>query len=144
MDLVVLIGIIGSIASIIGFLLALPTLKSRVIHASYGLFISALSGGVVYYHQQLTEAKDFEIQAAKLLASTQHEYDDRAIMLATLALLEKHKDSFPDTYGAAKDLCASAGLVGSAKADGHLSTADGSRAVRGLLKGLAGPQANIY
>lgn len=140
MDLIVLIGVVGSIASVIGVAMALPTLRSRAIHAAYGLFITALSAGVVYYHQQAAEAKDFEIQAARLLDNTRFENDDRAIMLATLAFLEKHKEKFPETYVAARDLCVSAGLVGTAKADGRLSTMDGSRAVRGLLEGLAGPR----
>jgi len=144
MDLIVLIGIVGSIASVIGVAMALPTLRSRAVHAAYGLFITALSASVVYYHQQAAEAKDFEIQAARLLDKTRFENDDRAIMLATLAFLEKHKEEFPETYVAARDLCVSAGLVGTAKADERLSTMDGSRAVRGLLEGLAGPKIRAY
>lgn len=144
MDLIIIIGLIGSVASVIGIILALPTWKSRLIHAAYGLFITVLSAGVAHYYTQLNKSKDFEIQARKLLDQMEHQDDDRAVMLAGLAFLEKHKSDFPETYGATKELCISAGVVGSEKSDKYMSTSDGSRAVKGMLEGLASPKLDYY
>lgn len=140
MNIIVAIGLVGSIASIVGIALAVPTWKSRALHIIYGLSITALSGGLAHYYTATSQAYDFEIQARKILNQTEFQHDDRAVMLAGLAFLEKHKSDFPETFTAAKELCVSAGVVGSDKSDKYLSTADGARAIKGMLEGLATPK----
>lgn len=144
MDFIIVIGLVGSIASIVGIALALPNWKSRVLHAIYGLSITALSAGLAHYYTSLSHAQNFEIQARKLLTQTEFQNDDRAVMLAGLAFMEKYKEEFPETFSAAKELCISAGVVGSGKSDKYLSTSDGSRAIRGMLEGLAAPKNYRY
>lgn len=140
MDFIIVIGLVGSVASIVGIALALPNWKSRALHAAYGLSITVLSAGVAHYYTKLSQAQDFEIQARKLLDKTEFQGDDRAVMLAGLAFLEKHREEFPETYNAARDLCISSGVLGGERSDKYLSTFDGSRAIRGMLEVLAIPK----
>lgn len=135
MDLILLVGFIGSIASIISWYIALPSARSRLVHVVYGLAITIASSATVYYYQQASDARNFEIQAERILNNT-WERDDRAVMLAVLSLLEKHRSSFPDTYSAARELCVKAGLFGENGADPNLGPKDGANTMRGLLLGL--------
>lgn len=135
MDLIVVLGIVGSIASIIGVYLAAPNPSSRIIHAIYGFLFVVLSGYLVHYYQRDAEVARLELGIERLFESTQYGKDERGFMLASLALLEKHKERFPETYSAARQLCVESGLTGEPK--GQLSVYDGSHAMYTLLKALA-------
>ncbi len=135
MDIILLVGFIGSIVSIISWFIALPNTRSRLVHIAYGLAITIVSASTVYYYQQTSDAKSFEIQAERILNNTS-EGDDRAVMLAALSLLEKHRATFPDTYIAARELCLKAGLLGEQGIAPALYPIDGARTMRGLLLGL--------
>lgn len=140
MDIIVILGIVGSIASIGGVYLAAPNPRSRLIHAIYGFLFVVLAGYLVYYYQRDAEVAKLEIGIERLFQSTQYGQDERGFMLASLALLEKHKDRFPETYMAAKQLCVESGVTGDPK--GHLSVYDGSHAMSTLLKALAPVDVN--
>ena len=135
MDIIVVLGVVASIASIIGVYLAAPNPKSRIVHAIYGALFVVLSGYLVHYYQRDAEVAKLENGIERLFQSTQYGQDERGFMLASLALLEKHKERFPDTYAAAKQLCVESGVTGEPKA--HLSVYDGSHAMHTLLKALA-------
>lgn len=135
MDIIILVGFIGSIASIFSWFIALPNTRSRLVHVAYGLTITVVSAATVYYYQQTSDAKNFEVQAERILNNT-WEGDDRAVMLAALSLLEKNKASFPDTYTAARELCLKAGLLGDQGIAPALYPRDGANTMRGLLLGL--------
>jgi hypothetical protein len=135
MDIIIVLGIVGSIASVIGVYLAAPNPRSRFIHAIYGFLFVVLSGYLVHYYQRDAEVASLEIGIERLFDSTKYSQNDRGFMLASLALLEKHKERFPETYSAAKQLCLESGVTGEPK--GKLSVYDGAHAMHTLLKALA-------
>jgi len=136
MDIIIVLGLVGSIASVVGVYLAAPNPRSRIIHAIYGFIFVLLSGYLVYYYERDSEVAKLESGIERLFQSTQYGgQDERGFMLASLALLEKHKDRFPETFAAAKQLCIESGVTGEPK--GRLSVYDGSHAMRTLLKALA-------
>lgn len=135
MDIIIVLGLVGSIASVVGVYLAAPNPRSRIIHAIYGFVFVILSGYLVYYYQRDSEVVKLESGIERLFKSTEHGKDDRGFMLASLALLEKHKDRFPETFAAAKQLCVESGLTGEPK--GSLNVYDGSHAMSTLLRALA-------
>lgn len=136
MDIIIVLGLVGSIASVVGVYLAAPNPRSRIIHAIYGFIFVVLSGYLVYYYQRDSEVEKLENGIERLFQSTQYGgQNERGFMLASLALLEKHKDRFPDTYAAAKQLCVESGVTGEPK--GKLSVYDGSHAMRTLFNALA-------
>lgn len=135
MDIIVVLGVVGSIASVIGVYLAAPNPRSRIIHAIYGFLFVVLSGYLVHYYQRDAEVARLEGGIERLFENTKYGQDERGFMLASLALLEKHKERFPETYSAARQLCVEAGLTGEPK--GRLSVYDGSHAMHTLLKALA-------
>lgn len=60
-DPYIIIGLVGSLASVAGLAISAPTAKSRFVHAIYGFVISVVAGGAVLYGQsmerQLEEAR---------------------------------------------------------------------------------------
>lgn len=112
--MIVTLGVIGSIASIVGVFIAAPTTKSRFVHVIYALSITLLAAGMVSYQQQASDAEQriaemqkIEREAAMLLS----DYDFTTIgsmsgfVLSALSFLEKHKEQLPDTYSRAVLLC---------------------------------------
>ena len=115
----VVLGVVGSIASVIGLLIAAPGKKSKIIHAVYGLAITAIAGAAVDYHNRMSEAQR-EVEAIKRVereAQAILDTSDRStsgsmagLILAGLSFLEKYKARFPETYSRAVKLSESAGL----------------------------------
>jgi ArsR family metal-binding transcriptional regulator len=152
-DFVVVIGVVGSLASVVGLLIAAPGLKSKVIHLAYGLLITILaSGAVSYQHQmidarrELAELRRIEKEAKSILqvASDRTTSGSMAgFMLASLSFLEKHRTRFPDTYARAVLLCERSGCLASGHGDGQnsmthfYSMREASTALEYLMKGLA-------
>lgn len=150
MALVLVIGVVGSVASIIGLLIAASGLKSKFIHMGYGLFITVLAAGIVDFQhrvsatqRQLEELQRVESEARKLLTTMV------GFMLASLSFLEKFKDRLPDTYARAVKLCENSGCLESgygkdANSYTHfLSMQEASGAMEYLLKGLAAGGARV-
>jgi hypothetical protein len=150
--MLVALGIAGSIASVIGLLIAAPTRRSRIVHLAYAIFITALAGGMVSYQQQAIEAErriaemqKIEREAAKLLSG----YDFTTsgsmsgFMLASLSFLEKYKTELPDTYARAASLCENAGCLKTSNGEYSSSMEhfrnlqDASSAMHYLIQGIA-------
>src|SRR5260370_11592321 len=55
MDSVILIGILGSVASVVSLLLAKPDLKSRLLHAAYTLLIVVMVSSAVIYNSTILD-----------------------------------------------------------------------------------------
>ncbi len=128
-----IIGAVSGIAGIAGLFISLPNKRSRLIHFIYCAAVAAVSSSSIYYFGLYQATQNLEKQIWGLLAS-EAENDDRGLMLASLALLEKNKDLFPETYLSAKQLCESAGLTGKSAS---ITTTEGAHAMAALLKGLA-------
>lgn len=135
MDIIIVLGVLGSVASLIGVYLAAPNPRSRIIHGIYGFLFVVLSGYLVYYYQRDSEVASLEVGISRLFENTQYGQNERGFMLASLALLEKHKQRFPETYAAAKQLCIEAGLTGEPK--GRMDVYEGAHAMNTLLRALA-------
>lgn len=142
MDIIIVLGVVGSIASLIGVYLAAPNPRSRAIHAIYGFLFVVLSGYLVYYYQRDAEVANLEAGIERLFDSTQYGQNERGFMLASLALLEKHKERFPETYSAARQLCLESGVTGVPKA--RLSVYEGAHAMNTLLRALAPNNARRF
>ena len=127
------IGAVSGIAGIAGLFISLPNTRSRVIHFVYCAAVAAVSSTAIYYFSLYRATQDFDKQIWSLLAS-EAQNNDRGLMLAALALLERNKERFPETYLSAKQLCESAGLTGK---PASMSTTEGAHAMASLLRGLA-------
>ncbi|MEO2279513.1 hypothetical protein [Pseudoalteromonas pernae] len=170
MNTYVLIGIIGSISSVVSLLIAAPTVQSRVMHGIYGFLLTVIVGSAFLHNQtvllELESAKNSsgELQkqidrlnslksGAENLAESYFATSDigrnRGFILSSFAFLEKNKDTFPESYAIAKQLIIdglkitnSAGKYGS---DGYEDEKkrmdDGAEAMRALLRGISvGPK----
>jgi hypothetical protein len=151
-DIVVVLGIVGSVASVIGLLIAAPTVRSRAVHIAYGIFISALGVGLVTYQHRVSEAerriaemRSIEREARTLLSGFDFTTSGSmsGFMLAALSFLEKHKERLPDTYARAVTLCENAGCLKtmntgySSSMEHFRDMQDGSSALKYLIQGLA-------
>jgi hypothetical protein len=152
-DLVTTLGILGSVASVIGLLLPASGWRAKVIHVLYGLAIAALAVYLTTSQSRIEELTRIENQAKKLARSQQtpdgsgggNPYaSDRGFILAALTFFEKYKERFPETYGRAKLFSEQAGVLQPAasgslteQSDRERNLADGARAMRALLDGIA-------
>jgi hypothetical protein len=153
LDLITALGIVGSIASVVGVLLPSQGWRTKLIHVCYGLFIVALAVGFTYYQTEVGELRKIEVQARKLADSQNFparktdDYDsgvsDRGFMLAALTFFEKYRQRFPETYERAKifseasDVLLPAATEIVAQSNQEKKLAEGAKAMRALLEGVA-------
>lgn len=153
LDLITTLGILGSVASLIGLLLPANGWKAKLVHVGYGLAIAAFAVFLIKSQSQIAELTRIENQAKKLASSQQlpdgsgsgNPYvSDRGFILAGLTFFEKYKDRFPETYARAKLFSEQAGVLQPAAAgtfteqsNRERNLADGARAMRALLDGIA-------
>lgn len=163
MEPIITISVLGSIASIVSVLISGPTVKSKLVHVSYALILTAVVGSSVLYtervnqdkaalEQKLKEKDMLSKQAEHLLAKYKDGvYSDsgdyRGSILGALAFLEKHQNIVPDSYQRAKELAegglqiyATTPVIGQDKYDEEKRLRDGAKAMRILIESLAYPQ----
>jgi hypothetical protein len=104
MDFWVILGAIGSVASVVGLLLPLQARYQRVIHVAYGLAIAVLASVAVWYWQMNARVRSVERSATALVSAAQSEYTHEGFVQASLAFLEKNKDLYPESYVRAQKL----------------------------------------
>lgn len=128
MNVYILIGILGSVASIVSLLIASPNKISRIIHMIYGFLLTIVIGSSFIYNQNIeTKLMDATIrekeltqeiermnsikQGAKEILNTRNIYTssgetgtNRGFILTSFAFLEKHHEQFPESYSIAKEL----------------------------------------
>jgi hypothetical protein len=151
-DIFLVLGVVGSVASVIGLLIAAPTVKSRAVHVAYGIFIAGLAIVLVTYQHRVTDAerrieemKSIERDAATLLSGFDFTTSGSmaGFTLAAMSFLEKHKDRLPDTYARAATLCESSGCLKTSNSDYSSSMEhfrdmqDASSALKYLIQGIA-------
>ena len=152
MDLIIILGIVGSVASVIGLLISAPNNKSRLVHVAYGIFISILAVGVVTYQHRVNDAERrivemqrIEREAEKLLSGFDFTTSGSmaGFMLAAMSFLEKHKDRLPDSYSRAVVLCENSECLKTKNAEGLTSMEhfrnmqDASTALKYLVQGIS-------
>lgn len=128
MNAIVLLGILGSVASISSLLISAPTNKSKIIHAVYAFLLVAVVGSAFIFNQaQLTELAEAEMRAerlqlrieeiasvksgAKAILDSKSSYfsssdvgENRGFILTAFSFMEKNKSYFPESYEIAKKL----------------------------------------
>lgn len=155
LDLIIALGVVGSVASVVGLLLPAQGWKAKMMHVVYGVIIGSLAVGFTYYQSEVGELRKIEVQARKLADSQKrHTFSDndpepagvsdRGFMLAALSFLEKYKDRFPDTYARAKAFSEASGVLEPVPMNNSLAESaqvkrldDGAKAMRALLEGVA-------
>nr|WP_319566066.1 hypothetical protein [uncultured Rhodoferax sp.] len=154
-DFATALGIVGSIASVVGLLLPAQGWHTKAMHAIYGFSVAVLAVGFTYYQSEVTELRKIEVQARKLADSqrkpnmSDNEPDppgisDRGFMLAALTFFEKYREKFPDTYLRAKAFSEASGVLipvttifSSEEEAQNKRLRDGASAMRALLEGVA-------
>jgi hypothetical protein len=148
-SLVIILGIVGSIASIVGVVIAAPGKKSKIIHIIYALIITVTAGSTVFYFNRLTsvqreiaEIQRIERQAQAILNSSDRSTEGSmtGFMLAGLSFLEKYKARFPETYERAVKVCETSEMYKPTQSTGmsHFENLqNGSSAMYYLLTGIA-------
>lgn len=142
MDFVYLLGMIGSIASIIGLFLPLQTRYQRIMHIVYGLSISIIAALAVHYWQEAQRIHDIE-RAATALVESKRDFSEIGFTQASLSFLEKHKDLYPGTYDRALMLCEKNDCLGAKygskqkdSLDHAYNQIDVASAMQGILRGI--------
>ena len=134
MDFWIVIGAIGSVASVMGLLLPIQTRHQRLLHVVYGVAIASFSMVAVWYWQQNTRIRSVEHAATALVSHAQHDYTNEGFVQASLAFLEKNKDLYPESYTRAQKLVEDCKCLTPAHSSDVVSL---SFALQGLLKGIS-------
>lgn len=157
MNSYILLGIIGSVSSIISLMLAAPNMKSRLIHALYGFFLTIIVGSAFIFNQSTQDelarakAKIEQMESLRVGAKNvaQNYYDspdvgrNRGFILSAFAFLEKNQDSFPESYLIAKKLVIDGLLITKSagdtedQIDERKRMEDGAKTMKALLNGIA-------
>lgn len=144
MDFVTVLGIVGSVASLVGLVLPAQSKRQRTIHVIYGLSIVVIASFAVHYQQKLSRVNAVEVTATRLITDRRMNFTDEGFVQASLAFLEKNKDLYPDSYRRAQEICkqhqcqvsqyANDGKDSLNHAFGLINAAS---AMEGLLRGIA-------
>lgn len=136
------IGIVGSVASIIALALPASSKSQRVIHSVYVLLIVAISSFAVSYKAELNQVNNAERAAKVLVKDRRMKFTDEGFNMAALSFLEKHKNIYPDSYQRASELCKNNGCLQNQHAKDSNSLAHAysqinvSSALEGMLRGI--------
>lgn len=142
MDFWFLLGVIGSIASVVGLALPLQSRYQRVMHLVYGLLVAILAAVAVWYWQAAQRVHKVEIAAVKIIEDRDR-FSHTGFSQATLAFLEKNRDLYPDTYARAQKLCEQNNCFGAQHGDKSKNSLDHAynqievaSAMAGILRGI--------
>lgn len=144
MDIFSLIGVLGSIASIIALFLPAQGKKQRVIYAIYVFIVVVLVTSSQFYQSKLRRIESAERAAIALLERKEFEFTQEGFIQAALAFMEKNRDIFPDSYVRAQELCKNndclenpyGNKISSSLTHGYAQIHVAS-ALDGMLKGIA-------
>ena len=158
MNPLILLSIIGSIASLVGLLISAPNLKSRFIHLLYAIVLTVIAGGSILFINNIenknkvlkTELNRYESiskNAERIINTYKYSSDvgtNRGFILTSIAFLEKNKTEFSETYILAKELVTNGILVTESAPDRDFEKKwneekrmkDGAQTMEALLKGI--------
>lgn len=104
-NFILVVGIVGSVASIISLIIPRDGLRGKLLHAAYVFLISVVAAIAVFQERQLAATRSIALDASELVERRQMDFTDEGYIQAALAFLEKHKEEFPDAYARAKLMC---------------------------------------
>lgn len=136
MNFITVLGIVSSIATIVGLFLPSVSKRERLLHGGYGLAIAVLSCVSVYYWQQQQRALDVQRAADTLVSGRGSVYSELGFIQASLAFLEKNRDMYPDTYARAQQMCERDRCLPSDELKTTYMQNDLSSAFAGILSGI--------
>ncbi len=144
MDFWVVLGAVGSIASLVGLLLPQQSRRQRLMHVAYGLAIALFAAIAVWYWQASQRVNKVERAATQLLARAEYDYTAEGFIQAALAFLEKNKDLYPDSYARAQEICKQNNCLGpkygnksSSGLDHEFNQSNVSSTLKGLIRGIS-------
>ncbi len=144
MDFVTILGIVGSVASLVGLFLPAQSKRQRVVHVVYGLSLVVIASFAVHYQQKLSRVNAVEVAATRLITDRRMNFTDEGFVQASLAFLEKNKDLYPDSYDRAQEICKQHKCLESPYANNGkdslnhaYSLINAASAMDGLLRGIA-------
>lgn len=127
------LGIIGGVATIIGFILAIKEPQKRYFHVFYLLLIALGVSAATYQFSINAKTESVERQADALMNDWRFDYTDRGFVFASLAFLEKNRKIYPDSYSRAEQACKNF-KCDDPKSD--MNMVDLAFTLAGLVKGL--------
>ena len=95
MNTFTLLGVIGSVASVVALFLPGTGWKVRVVHAAYVLLIIIISGTAIYYWDKAKQSEDIKTQLQNIMRDRTINYSDTGYVFAALTFLNAHKDAYP-------------------------------------------------
>ncbi|HFG2105959.1 hypothetical protein [Vibrio cholerae] len=137
------IGIVGSLASIVALFLPANSMKNRLIHAAYVLVIVIVTTIGYSYKNKLERIESAERAATVLLEDRRNKYSSGGFNMAALSFLEKYQDLYPDSYARALDLCSNNSCLKNQYEEGGNSLNHAfaqinvSSALAGMLQGIS-------
>lgn len=134
MDFWILLGAVGSVASIIALLLPLQSRFQKLVHVAYGIAIAGFSIVAMWYWLQNARIHNVERAATTLLAGVSMDYTSLGFTQAALAFLEKNKDLYPDAYARAQKMCEHSNCLALSKSTDEVNL---SSALQGLIRGIS-------
>lgn len=141
MDFWVVLGVVGSVASLTELLLPIQSKNQRIMHVAYGLAIAVIASVAVWYWQANQRIHKVEVAATRILGS---DYTNEGFIQAALAFLEKNRDLYPDSYARAQELCKlnsclgpQHGAQGTSSLDHALNQNNVAFTLKGLIRGIS-------
>lgn len=128
-----ILGIIGSIASLISLFIPEIRFSRKLIRFLLCVAIAAFAFFMDGIHQKLKRIENIERTASQMIIDHEKKYTNLGFVMATLAFLEKNKDLYPDAYKKALN------MYSTYKCDepNPIYVVDLAFAMQGLLKGLS-------
>lgn len=155
-NLVVIIGLVSGVATIISLLIDKANLGGKYIHAIYVFAVTILASTLTIsvasskaeneaLVAEIKKISSIEYEATEILNNAKRATDgqQRGFILASLALLERHKSEVPDSYDIAKQFSVASGILQNKQESGTDRLYQGwrlteaSEAMESLLLGLS-------
>ncbi|MDN2704452.1 hypothetical protein O0881_20945 [Janthinobacterium sp. SUN100] len=147
-DFWIVLGAVGSVASLAGVLLPSQSRRQRWIHVLYGIAIVVVASTAAWYWQANQRIHKVEQAAQRLLSESEYNFTNAGFIQAALAFLEKNKDLYPDSYSRAQELCKQNNCSGaqyskeaSSAIDHEHNLRNVASTLRGLVKGISALEA---
>jgi hypothetical protein len=159
--MIIIIGLVGGVASIISLLIDKANFGGKYIHAMYVFAVTILASTLVIsvalsktenaaLIAEIKEISSIEYGAAKILNNTKRSTDGekRGFILASLALLERYKSEVPDSYETAKQFSIASGILQNLQESSTerlyqgWRLRDASEAMESLLLGLSASRSD--
>lgn len=142
MDFWILLGAVGSAASLIGLFLPIQSKNQRLMHLAYGLIVALFASAAVFYWQASQRIHKVE-RSAEVLVNSKHQFSSIGFTQASLAFLEKYRDLYPETYSRAQKLCELHDCLSTKYGDASKNSlshkynqADAASAMEGIIRGI--------